>query len=506
MKKILNFIFSRLFIFGALIFFQVILLVFLLLVLSENFSNIYLFLTGLSFIIAVYIVVKKGNPMYKIAWLIPVLLVPLLGGIFYLFFGEKHLDKKLTNKMRFLFNKSDSLIDSDKEIMDKLKENSPTAYRNVKYISQSSRLPVWQNTTTTFLTPGEKKHEVLLEELKKSQKFIFLEYFIIQEGIMWDSILEVLIQKVKEGVDVRVMYDDLGCINTLKSNYFKTLQSYGIKAKTFNVFKPSLDMFMNNRDHRKIAVIDGKVGFTGGINLADEYINAYAKHGYWKDASIVLRGDAVFSLTIIFLRLWALDNDSEVSEDIFQFQATQSIVDDGYVLPFDDSPLDDEQVGELAYMNMINNAKHYIYITTPYLIIDNEMTVSLKLAAKSGVDVRIVTPFFADKWFVHAVTRSTYNELIESGVKIYEYTPGFIHSKTIVCDDEIALVGTTNFDYRSFYLHFECGCLMYNSSAVMQIKADYEEILSLSTSIELTHPNVFVRILRAILKVFAPLM
>ncbi|MEG0579536.1 MAG: phospholipase D-like domain-containing protein, partial [Niameybacter sp.] len=312
-------------------------------------------------------------------------------------------------------------------------------------------------------------------------------------------------QKVREGVEVRVMYDDMGCISTLKTGYWRTLEQFGIKARVFNEFKPSLDMFMNNRDHRKIAVIDGNVGFTGGINLADEYINEYAKHGYWKDASVVLRGEAVFNLTIIFLRLWGL-NSPDYNEDIFQFKPTEFYPSKGYVFPFDDSPLDNEQVGELTYMSLINNAKHYIYITTPYLIIDNEMTVSLKLAAKSGVDVRIVTPFFADKWFVHAVTRSSYNELIEAGIKIFEFTPGFIHSKTIVCDDEIALVGTTNFDYRSFYLHFECGCLMYKTSAIMQIKADYEDILSKSTPIQITKPKFFVGILRAVLKIFAPLM
>lgn len=505
MRKILKVLFGRLFIFGFLIFFQMLLLVFLLLEISDNFSNIYLILTALSFIMGIYIVVKKGNPMYKIAWLIPVLLIPLLGGIFYILFGEKRLDKQLTKNLRFLNNKSDCLIGTDTEIMENLKKESAIAYKTSKYLSQSSKLPIWQNTATTFLTPGEQKHEVMLEELKKAKKFIFLEYFIIEEGIMWNSILDVLKQKVRDGVEVRVMYDDMGCINTLKTGYWKTLGQFGIKAKVFNEFKPSLDMFMNNRDHRKIAVIDGNVGFTGGINLADEYINEYAKHGYWKDASVVLRGEAVFNLTIIFLRLWGL-NSPDYNEDIFQFKPTEIHSEQGYVFPFDDSPLDNEQVGELAYMSLINNAKQYIYITTPYLIIDNEMTVSLKLAAKSGVDVRIVTPFFADKWFVHAVTRSSYNELIEAGIKIYEFTPGFIHSKTIVCDDEIALVGTTNFDYRSFYLHFECGCLMYKTSAIMQIKADYEDILSKSTPIQITKPKFFVGILRAVLKIFAPLM
>ncbi len=505
MKKLFNLIFSRMFIFGMLILFQVVLLVLLLVFISDNFSNIYLILSLLSFVVAVYIIVKKGNPMYKIAWLFPVLLIPVLGGAIYLLFGQNRIDKKLRARLNFLIDKSDGLIGTDEDIVSELKEQSLTAYRNVKYLSNVCKLPVWKNTEATFLTPGERKHIFLVDELKKAKRFIFLEYFIIEKGVMWDSILAVLIEKVKEGVDVRVLYDDLGCISTLPPHYNTVLEGYGIKTKVFNPFKPSLDMFMNNRDHRKIAVIDGNVGFTGGINLADEYINEYAKHGYWKDASVMLKGDAVFNLTIIFLRLWGID-DADANEDIYQYRPTLSVKSDGYIMPFDDSPLDSEQVGESAYMNLINTAKDYIYITTPYLIIDNEMMVSLKLAAASGVLVYIVTPFFADKWFVHEVTRSTYNELIEAGVKIYEYTPGFIHSKTIVCDDRFAMVGTTNFDYRSFYLHFECGCFIYNSPAVMQVKYDYEDILAKSTRMDISYPSAFKRLVRTILKVFSPLM
>ena len=338
-----------------------------------------------------------------------------------------------------------------------------------------------------------------------------MEYFIIDEGVMWNSILEILEEKAKEGVDVRVIYDDMGCIRTLPKKYYKILESKGIKAIAFNKFVPLLSVVMNNRDHRKITVIDGEVGFIGGINLADEYINEKVRFGHWKDASMVMEGQAVWNLTVMFLQLWNFNK--EKAEDYEKFRAIKSyetnIESDGYVQPYGDSPLDGETVGEYVYLNIINKARDYVYINTPYLIIDNELVTALTLAAKSGVDVRIVTPHIEDKWYVHMVTRAYYTQLIECGVKIYEYVPGFIHSKTFVCDDEIGVVGTINMDYRSLYLHFECGVWLYKTKSVFEIKEDFLKTLEVCENITLDQCKNIKwsnRVLRAILRVFAPLM
>lgn len=282
----------------------------------------------------------------------------------------------------------------------------------------------------------------------------------------------------------------------------------GIECRVFNRFRPSLDVFMNYRDHRKICIIDGNVGFTGGINLADEYINAYEKHGHWKDTSIMLKGDAVWSLTILFLQMWG-NTLSENDIDFEAYKPTKSYPTDGFVQPFGDSPIDSDLIGENTYMNIINNAKEYVYIQTPYLILDHEMTTALCLAAQSGIDVRIITPHIPDKWYVHAVTRANYAELVRAGVKIYEYTPGFIHAKTIVSDDTYAIVGTTNFDFRSFYLHFECGVFLFRASTVLDVRNDFLQTQQLSEEItenDCEKVKLPVRILRALLRVFSPLM
>ncbi|MFA7637208.1 MAG: cardiolipin synthase, partial [Monoglobales bacterium] len=335
----------------------------------------------------------------------------------------------------------------------------------------------------------------------------FLEYFIIQEGKMWDSILEILKRKVAEGVKVRIIYDDMGCFFLLPKGYAAELKKFGIECIIFNPFRPFLSVIQNNRDHRKIASVDGKVAFTGGINLADEYINAYEKHGHWKDSAMMVSGDAAWGLTVLFLQMWELC--TKKSEDYSQyFPGKTTGLKNGYVIPYCDSPLDTENVGEHVYLQIINNAKDYVYINTPYLIIDDSMVSALTLAAKSGVDVRIVTPHIADKFYVHAATRSYYRELINAGVKIYEYTNGFIHSKTFVSDDYTATVGTTNLDFRSLYLQFECGVLMYNTTAVGQVKEDFLNTLEICQQItkEDCRTNMIKSLFEDILRLIAPLM
>ena len=418
------------------------------------------------------------NPAYKIAWIIPIMLFPILGGLFYLFFGGNRMGKKTKVKMESILGKMTENLKDDGHVLEMIRQQSVEAANQSRYIGKYSNYPPYCNEYAEYLSSGEEKFKKLKEELKKAEHFIFLEYFIIEEGIMWNSILEILIEKVNEGLDVRVIYDDAGSMTTLPYGYNQKLEKLGIQCCVFNPMIPVISKKLNHRDHRKICIIDGHTGFTGGINLADEYINEYEKHGHWKDAAIMVKGQAVWSLTVMFLSMW--DYLRGTSTDEKQYPSCREFWDsdadqlnDGFVQPFADSPLDQESVGEGVYLNFINKAKRYVYITTPYLIIDNEMITALCMAAKNGVDVRIITPYHYDKWFVHSVSRSYYNTLIASGVRIYEYLPGFIHSKTCVADDEYGLVGTINMDYRSLYLHFECATLIYHCNVIQTMLADF---------------------------------
>lgn len=508
-KSLLKFLTSRLFVFSFLILIQAAIFVIMLLILDKYLFYFDVFCTLLSLVICFYIVIKEDNPIYKMAWIIPVLTLPILGGFFYLLFGNRNVSPKISREITKSIEDSKSLLPDNSDVAEQIRKSSPNIAKQSEYIEKNAIFPAYKNTQATYLSPGEEKFAALVSELKKAEKFILLEYFIIEEGVMWNTVLDILKQKVKQGVEVKVMYDDLGTIRLLPSKYYKQLQSCGIECAVFNPFHPSLDTFMNYRDHRKIAVIDGNVGFTGGINLADEYINAYEKHGHWKDASVMIKGEAVWNLTVLFFQLWQCAAQSKEPIDFERYKPTVKLPGDGYVQPFGDSPIDRDLVGEMVYMNMINNAEKYIYICTPYLILDNEMITALKLAAQSGIDVKIITPHCPDKVYVHAVTRSNYAPLLDAGVKIYEYTPGFIHSKSVVCDDELAVIGTTNFDFRSFYLHFECGIFFYKNKVVNEAYDDF--INTLKVSEEITQDcskkiNIITKLFRALLRLFAPLM
>ncbi len=338
-------------------------------------------------------------------------------------------------------------------------ETVPQHLSQIRYLQEFAGFPIFDATNTCYFSSGEQFVESFLAQLRKAQKYIFMEYFIVEEGVIWNS----------------VIYDDIGCFLTLPKDYRKQLGEYGIKCMVFNPFRPVLSVIQNNRDHRKITSIDGKIAFTGGMNMADEYANIIEKHGYWKDSAIMVEGKAAWSLTQMFLEMWQLcTKHKECFEDFYPWKNGECpTVTDGFVQPYADSPMDDENVGEHVYMQILNHARDYVYITTPYLIVDDSMISALCLAAKSGVDVRIITSHIWDKVLIHMTTRSYYRELIRGGVKIYEYSKGFIHSKTFVSDDRTATVGTTNLDFRSLYLHFECGVWMVESSAVMQVKEDF---------------------------------
>lgn len=508
MKKLLKGITSRLAITCYLILIQLIMLFVIMLYFTSIFIYFYLLMLVFSLVLIIAIINDDSNPTFKMAWMIPMLIFPIFGAPLYLIFGRKTVSKRIIKKLHDSFASSNEILHENNKNLEELSQIDYSIYKQFNYISNTAGSNVYKKTQTKFLATGEEFFENLLIELEKAEKFIFLEYFIISKGKMWDAVLDILIRKAKQGVEVRLLYDDLGTINYLEKNYAKHLNSLGIKTAIFNQFVPSLDSFLNYRDHRKITVIDGNVGFTGGINLADEYINEIERFGHWQDSSVMIKGDAVTRLTVMFLQIWYFTNLTE-EKNYDKYFNTESYEDDGYVQPFSDSPISGHLTGELAYMNMINNAKKYVYITTPYLILDNEMITAMRLAVESGVDVRIITPHIPDKWYVHAVTISNYPTLLKAGIKIYEYTPGFIHAKTIVADDEIAIVGTTNFDFRSFYLHFENGVLMYKSKCVTEVKNEFDRILEKCTEITIESYESLPwreKFKGKVLKLFSPMM
>jgi cardiolipin synthase len=336
-----------------------------------------------------------------------------------------------------------------------------------------------------------------------------MEFFIISKGSMWSEILDLLIEKAGEGVDVRLMYDGFGTQLQMPRDYFPKLTRYGIRTRVFNGFKPFLSSSQNTRDHRKILVIDGYTAFTGGVNIADEYINRKERFGHWKDGGMMCRGEAAWSFVVMFMQLWELEKPDAGEMEIYRPTTEPPGNYDGCIQPYGDSPTDDENVGEWVYLDIINHARKYVYIMTPYLILDHEMITALGLAAKKGVDVRLITPHIPDKWYVYSTAWGYYEELLKQNVRIFEYEPGFIHAKNFCADDSIGVVGTINLDYRSLYLHFECAAVMYGCSAVTSIREDFQR--TLGQCIEIKQEDcrkrpLFKRIISWVLRIFAPLL
>ncbi len=520
MKKIFKLIFGRMFwtvlILALLFTCEILLLVFFGTLLETIFPYVIVSLeVVIRLVVMVYIINSRANNAYKIAWLVVVGVFGFLGAIFYIMFANKKFTKRQQRKMNRM-KKALCKIQTDPSIVTEIGRENPEAILMANYISKESGSALFNKSEVKYFPLGDDAFPVMVEELKKAKHYIYMEYFIIEnKGIFWPTILEVLKQKVTEGVDVRVMYDDLGSIGTLPGNYYKTLQKYGIKCLAFNRFKPIVNVKMNNRDHRKILVIDGHTGFTGGINLADEYINKVVRFGHWKDNAIMIKGQAVYGLTTLFLSNWCACTNTMVEDftyylpEHFGADIVASCQSDGYVQPYGDIPFTYEAVGEEVYLSLISRATKYVYITTPYLIIDSELENALRHAAKSGVDVVLLVPHIPDKKMVFNVTRSYYHSLISAGVKIYEYTPGFVHAKMFVVDDIYGTVGTINLDYRSLYLHLECGTFLYKCSCIADMKKDFLSAISVSEKIEpifYKSVTVFRRIYWAILRVFAPLL
>jgi len=510
MGKLVKLITNRAVIIMLLILIQLGVLFSIVFKFQEYFVYFYTFYLIVSSSVIIKIINSRSNPAYKIAWIIPVMLIPIFGTVIYLIFGRVRFSKKEKLKMSEV-QERERLANELTIPKTTISDGNVNAMIQSEYLTKFGESSLFEHTTSEYFPLGEQAFSAMIEDLEKAEKYIFMEYFIVQEGEMWDKILDILVKKVNSGVDVRFIYDDFGCLFTLPNHYDKKLRSLGIKCSIFNPFIPVLSPIFNNRSHRKITVIDGKVAYTGGINIADEYINSIERFGHWKDNSIKVVGEAAWGFTLLFLSMWDFINGTEtdISHFLPEYDVNELPPSQGYYQPYVDSPFDPETVGMNVYLNLINRATDYVYFTTPYLVIDNLLMEALCNAAKNGIDVRIITPHVPDKWYVHTVTKSNYPQLIEAGVSIYEYTPGFIHSKTCVVDGIYATVGTVNLDFRSLFLHFECGVWMYKTNGVEEVLKDHLETEKLSQKISLEEARdiPFVkRVLQACLSIFSPLL
>ena len=454
--------------------------------------------------IALWIVNSDMNAEYKIAWLMPVLFLPPIGALLYLNLRRRPRPRRRLKQLAEKFAGMECLyVKKDGHVGTEYADDGFAA-SCAEYVAQATGLPPTDCYEFEYFPSGESYCERLLEELEKAEEYIFLEYFILRPGKFWNSVLEILKRKAGEGVDVRVIYDDIGSMLKVPDNYAAELEKQGVKCMCFNPFRPVLDLAQNNRTHRKIALIDGVTAFTGGINLSDEYINETHPFGHWKDTGIMVRGRAAQNFAAMFLQLWFL---RAPDEDYTRYLSTGP-KGDCSCLAFCDSPLDRQNVCEDLYLKIIYHAKKYVYINTPYLILDGEMKRALITAAHSGVDVRITVPDIPDKKYVFAVTKAFYSELIKEGIHIYRYKPGFIHAKSIVSDDKYCIIGSTNMDFRSFYLHFECNMMFFDERVSAKLTADYLDTCKQCDEVKKEHfkESIFRLIYRAVLRVFAPLM
>lgn len=463
-------------------------------------------------IMVVYLLNSRMDPTAKITWLVVVMVLPVFGAMLFWFTKSEIGHKAVKGRIEQIIDQTKNYMPQNADVLEKLREENPQAASLAHYLDRNDCHPVYDNTSVTYFPLGEDKWAQMLIELEKAEKFIFLEYFIVDEGLMWGKVLDILARKAKEGVEVRMMYDGTCEFLLLPHNYPKKLEELGIHCKMFAPVSPFVSTHYNYRDHRKILVIDGHTAFTGGVNLADEYINHIEKHGHWKDTAVMLKDDAVKSFTLMFLQMWSVDEKELAFDRYLSAPAVQNQPEkhsEGFVIPFGDCPLDDDKVGERVYMDILNRATRYVHIMTPYLILDGEMEAALKFAAERGVDVKLILPGVPDKKAPYALAKTHYASLLDSGVKIYEYTPGFVHAKVFVSDDREGVVGTINLDYRSLYHHFECAAWMYGVPCIADIEADFEATLAKCRTV--THETIkaekwTMKLMGSTLKAIAPLM
>lgn len=463
----------------------------------------------LTSVMVVYLLNSRSNPTAKITWLIVILLLPVFGVLLFLYtqsdLGHRVL-KDWTNKM---IRETQGYIRQDEGIRARLAAENGGVAALAHYMGRSGCHPVYDKTEVVYFPLGEDKFDEMIRQLEAAEHFIFMEYFIVSEGIMWGQVLEILARKAARGVDVRVMYDGSCEFALLPHDYPKRLRALGIKCKIFAPVSPFVSTHYNYRDHRKILIIDGHTAFNGGVNLSDEYINQKTRFGHWKDTAVMLKGAAVKSFTLMFLQMWELGEKKHDFDCFLNVQVPPAEDAGGYVIPYGDRPLDEDQLGERVYMDMLNRALKYVHIMTPYLILDGEMETALKFAAERGVEVVLLLPGIPDKKIPYALAKTHYASLLESGVKIYEYTPGFVHAKVFVSDSKEAVVGTINLDYRSLYHHFECATYMYGTNCVPEIEKDFQATLTKCRRVtreSVRHEKWTVKLLGSLMKVAAPLL
>lgn len=507
----LKIVFSRTMITLLLILFQFFLLFALFLKLGEYSTYAMMTLNIAATVCLIYLINKDDIAEFKLAWAIPICALPVFGVVLFWFVDRNFGSREVKRQIRKRQEESQNCISIDEKTKEALKEIPARDGAFFAYMDSVGHHPAYEGGNACYFPWGTDKWNDLLSELEKAEEFIFMEYFIIERGEMWDAVLNVLKRKAAEGVEVRIMYDGMCSILNLPHNYPKELRRYGIKAQIFAPIQPLLSTHQNNRDHRKILVIDGKIAYNGGVNLADEYINKKVRFGTWKDTAIKIEGSATDSFTLMFLQMWNVGKIGKKNDyDKYLHKCdNMSVQRKGFILPYADGPHQKENLAENVYMDVLSTAERYVHIMTPYFIVDNEMMAALKYAAKRGVDVKIILPHIPDKKIIFAIARTYYPTLLKYGIKVYEYTPGFLHAKVFTSDDRKGIVGSINLDYRSLYHHFECATYLYGNPVIEDIEKDFQETLKECQQVDLAYYKKIsagYRLIGWIFKLFSPLM
>ena len=508
-RRLLDIVFGRTMVITLLLVLQIGLMVLGAHYLGRYYPALTIVLRVLSVAVIIYLVNKSGSATTKITWIILVMALPAFGVLLYLFvqldIGHRYANRRVQESILSTVQ----YVPRQTELMARLRTELPEVHNLAEYTLRSGDYPVYENTAVTYYPMGQDKIGALIEALQSAEHFIFLEYFIVREGYMWGRILEILKEKVNAGVEVRVLYDGTCAVALLPYSYPEKLEKLGIACKMFAPLRPFVSTHYNYRDHRKILVVDGRVGFTGGVNLADEYINHIEKYGRWKDAAVMLEGEGVRTMTALFLQMWSIQREPEFAQFLTRpIPETQA---NGFVIPYGDCPLDGERVGEMVYIDLLNRARRSVHIITPYLILDGELETALRFAAERGVDVHLILPGKPDKWFAYALAKTHYLPLLSSGVKISEWVPGFTHAKVMIMDGQEAVVGTINLDYRSLYHHFENAVWMRGVDCLPRIEADFQDTLAQCRTVEPTRQSVWqgkklLHLVGMMLKFIAPLI
>ena len=507
---LLRLIFSRFFVIVFLLVLQILLVISFYGWLGHLLPFFSVIMSLLTLAGVIYLFSCGMDASAKLTWMFIISIIPISGVAMLIFTQANVGHRKITERISELIDSTSDSLEQPAGVLEKLSADGSGTDDLVRYLNRSGCFPAYDRTQVTYFPLGENKFEAMMEELKKAEKFIFMEYFIITEGYMWGHILKILADKAKAGVEVRVMYDGMLEISNLPTNYCSLLEKQGIKAKVFSPVRPLVSSHYNYRDHRKILVIDGKVAFTGGVNLADEYINREVRFGHWKDTAVMLKGDAAASFTLMFLQMWNLtETEPEFEPWLKNEDFSMPVRPGGYVIPYCDCPLDEDKVGEAVYMDILNRATDYVHIMSPYLILDGELETALMYAAQRGVDVKLILPGIPDKKIAYSLAKSHYRKLVGAGVQIYEYTPGFVHAKVFVSDDRKAVVGTINMDYRSLYHHFECAAYMYQTSCIPDIEKDFQDTLSKCRQVtpeSIKNEKAYYKIMGSLMRFIAPMM